>query len=84
MADWAGLGKLFIGIGTVVVVIGLLLLLADRVPAVGSLFSWFGRLPGDLSFKRDSFSIYLPLGTSVLISVLLSLVFYIVSWIIHR
>lgn len=84
MAEWAGLGKFFIGIGTVIVLLGLLLVLADRVPAIGGLFGWFGRLPGDLSIKRDNFTLYFPLGTSVLISLLLSLVFYIVSWIIRR
>ena len=84
MAEWASLGKVFIGIGVFIAVVGLLLLLSDRVPGLGSVLSLFGRLPGDLSFKRDNFSLYVPLGTSLLLSILLSLVFYLLSWMFRR
>lgn len=65
-------------------VLGVLFLLADRLPGVGSLFGWFGKLPGDISIKRDNFSLFFPLGTSLLLSVVLSLLFYLVSWILRR
>lgn len=65
-------------------VLGVLFLLADRVPGIGSLFGWFGKLPGDISIKRDNFSLFFPLGTSLLLSVVLSLLFYLVSWIFRR
>lgn len=65
-------------------VLGVLFLLADRVPGIGSLFGWFGKLPGDISIKRDNFSLFFPLGTSLLLSVVLSLLFYLVSWILRR
>jgi hypothetical protein len=84
MAEWAGIGKLFIGIGAVIAAVGVVLLLADRMPWVGSLFGWFGRLPGDISFKRDNFSFFFPLGTGLLLSVVLSLLLYIVAWIFRR
>jgi hypothetical protein len=84
MTEWAGLGKLFIGVGLAIAVLGLLLVLADRVPGMSHLFSWVGKLPGDMSIKRDNFSLYVPLGTSILVSVLLSLVFYLLSWIFRR
>lgn len=84
MAEWASLGKVFIGIGVFIAVVGLLLLLSDRVPGLGSVLSLFGRLPGDISFKRDNFSLYVPLGTSLLLSFLLSLVFYLLSWMFRR
>jgi DUF2905 family protein len=84
MAEWATIGKLFIGIGAVMAVLGVLFLLADRVPGVGSLFGWFGKLPGDISIKRDNFSLFFPLGTSLLLSAVLSLLFYLVSWILRR
>ena len=64
--------------------LGLLLVLADRVPGMSHLFSWVGKLPGDLSIKRDNFSLFFPLGTSILLSVLLSLVLYLLSWIFRR
>lgn len=84
MREWASIGKLFIGIGAVMAVLGVLFLLVDRVPGAGSLFGWFGKLPGDISIKRDNFSLFFPLGTSLLLSVVLSLLFYLVSWILRR
>jgi uncharacterized protein HemY len=86
MAEWGSLGKVFIAVGLCVAVVGLLLLLliADRVPGVGNLLGWFGKLPGDISIRRDNFSFSFPLATSLLISILLSLVFYLITWIFRR
>jgi uncharacterized protein HemY len=84
MAEWGSLGKVFIGVGLCVALIGLLLLIADRVPGVGNLLEWFGKLPGDISIRRDNFSFSFPLATSLLISILLSLVFYLITWIFRR
>lgn len=84
MTDWGSLGKVFLGIGSLIIVAGLLLLAADRVPGIGGLLAWFGKLPGDFSIKRDRFSFYLPLGTSLVLSVLLSLLLYFLSWIFRR
>jgi DUF2905 family protein len=84
MTEWGGLGKVFIGIGLAIVGLGVLLLLADRVPGMSHLFGWIGKLPGDISIKRDNFSLFFPLGTSILLSVLLSLVLYLLSWIFRR
>ncbi|HLZ34389.1 MAG TPA: DUF2905 domain-containing protein [Nitrospira sp.] len=84
MNEWGTLGKLFMGIGAAIAVLGVLLLLADRVPGVGSLLGWFGKLPGDISIKRDNFSFFFPLGTSLLLSVILSLLFYLLSWLFRR
>ena len=39
--------------------------------------SWLGRLPGDIAIKRENFSFYFPLGTCILISVVLSLIFWL-------
>jgi Protein of unknown function (DUF2905) len=63
----------------VLIVIGILCLLA------GLLWPWItrlglGRLPGDFRFESDSFSFYFPLATSIVISVVLSLIF----WLINR
>jgi hypothetical protein len=84
MTEWGSLGKLFIGIGAVIALAGGLFLLADRVPGAGQLFGWFGRLPGDISIKRENFSLFIPLGTSLVLSVALSLLFYLVSWVFRR
>ncbi|MDF0645080.1 MAG: DUF2905 domain-containing protein [Nitrospira sp.] len=84
MAEWANLGKVLLGAGALIALTGVLLLLSDRVPGLGSVLGLFGRLPGDISFKRDNFSLYIPLGTSLVLSILLSLVFYFLSWMLRR
>lgn len=84
MPDSSDLGKLLIGLGLVVAVVGGLLVLADRNPGVGYFFSWMGRLPGDMSIRRENFSFFFPLATSIVLSVVLSLVFYLLSWIFRR
>lgn len=84
MSEWTLLGKVLIGIGLGIVVLGLLLLAADRIPGVGSLFNWLGKLPGDLSFKRDHVSFYFPIATSLVLSILLSLLFYVLGWFFRR
>lgn len=84
MTEWGGFGKLLIGLGVAVALVGGLLLLADRIPGVSHLLSWMGRLPGDIFIKRDNFSFFFPLGTSIALSVVLSLVFYLLSWIFRR
>ena len=67
------LGRLLIGLGLVLLVAGGLLLL------VGRLGIPLGRLPGDISYRGRNLNVYFPLGTSLLVSVLLSLVFYLLS-----
>lgn len=78
------MGRLLIGIGAGIVLLGALLLAADRFPGFGSMFSWLGKLPGDLSYKRDNFSFYFPIATSLLISVVLSLLLYLIGWFFRR
>ena len=65
----AGLGKTLIYLGLALVVIGLILSFAGKLP-------WLGHLPGDISIERERFSFYFPLATCILISVILSLVLY--------
>ena len=65
----AGLGKTLIYLGLVLVVVGVVLTFAGKLP-------WLGRLPGDISIERENFSLYFPLATCILISVILSLVLY--------
>ena len=66
-------GKALLGIGLLLVLIGGLVLL------VGRLGLPLGRLPGDLSYRGKNVSVFFPLGTSILISVVLSILFYVIS-----
>jgi Protein of unknown function (DUF2905) len=84
MTEWEGLGRVLIVIGLAIAVVGVLVVLGDRVPGIGALFGWFGKLPGDVSIKRDQFSFYFPIVTSLVLSIGLSLVFYLVSWLFRR
>ena len=84
MTEWGILGKIFIGVGVCVVLAGLLMLVADRIPGVGSMLGWFGKLPGDISIRRDNFSFSFPIVTSLLLSVILSMVLYLITWIFRR
>lgn len=67
------LARVLIIIGGLLVLVGLALLLALKLP-------WLGRLPGDLIIKRENFTFYFPLGTCILVSVILSLIF----WLLRR
>jgi Protein of unknown function (DUF2905) len=67
------LGRIVLGLGLLLVGIGGVLMLAGRFGTP------IGRLPGDLSYRGKHASVFFPLGTSLLLSVLLSLVFYLIS-----
>ena len=67
------LGRLLVGLGLVLLVAGGLVLLLGRTGIP------LGRLPGDISYKSKNRSVYFPLGTSILLSILLSVVFYLLS-----
>ena len=84
MAAWTGIGRSLIVAGLVLVAVGLLLTLAEKWPSLGSAFGWIGKLPGDFSVTRERFSLYVPIATSLVFSILLSLVFYFLSWLFRR
>ena len=84
MPEWTSVGKILIGIGLGIVALGALLIVADRIPGLGNAFSWFGKLPGDISIKRDNFSFYFPIATSIVLSLFLSLLFYLIGWLFRR
>jgi len=69
----AEFGKALLGLGVLLVIAGAGLLLASRfgVP--------LGRLPGDVSYRGKNVSVFFPLGTSILLSVVLSAIFYLIS-----
>lgn len=63
------LGRLLVVAGGVLALLGVIFMLGPRLPFR------LGRLPLDIHYQRDNFSFYFPLGTSILISVVLSLIF---------
>lgn len=67
------LGKLLLTFGLVLAALGLLLTLGPKLP--GRL----GRLPGDIIIRRENFTFYFPLVTCLLLSVILSLLFWLLG-----
>lgn len=67
-----GLGKLLIVCGGILIIVGAAIVLLGKIP-------WLGRLPGDIYIERRNFTFFFPLTTSILVSVLLSLVVYLLS-----
>jgi hypothetical protein len=66
------LGRSLIYVGGALLVLGLLLVLLGRVPGLG-------RLPGDIVIERENFRLYIPLGTMILVSVVLTLLLNLIS-----
>ena len=64
-----GLGKALIALGLILVIVGALFLLAGKLP-------WLGNLPGDISIQRERYSLYFPITTCIIISLVISLVLY--------
>jgi Na+-driven multidrug efflux pump len=64
--------KLLIVFGLVIALVGGVLLLIGRVP-------WVGRLPGDIHIQRGNWTFYFPLATSLLLSVALTLIFWLIG-----
>jgi len=67
------LGKMLLGVGLLLAAVGTLVLLASRLGLP------LGRLPGDISYQGKNFSFYFPLGTSILIGVVLSAILFLIS-----
>ena len=66
------MAKMLILLGVVLIVVGLLMLLLQKTP-------FLGRLPGDILIKQEKFTLYFPLATSIIISIIVSLILYFIS-----
>jgi len=68
MFGMGALGKLLILLGVFIIIIGIFLLIGDKIPRLG-------KLPGDIIIKKEKFTFYFPITTSILISIILTLLF---------
>jgi hypothetical protein len=66
------LGKVVIGIGVLLVVVGALMWVFGKLP-------FAGRLPGDILVKRENFTFYAPIATGIIISIILSIIITIIA-----
>jgi hypothetical protein len=72
--ELAQFGRVLVLVGAVMLFLGVLLVVADRVPFIG-------RLPGDITIRGDGWTLYAPLATSIVLSVLLTVVLSFVAWV---
>ena len=66
------IGKILVLFGVFVIITGIVLLLIDKVP-------FLGKLPGDISFKSGNVRIYIPVVTSILLSLILTLIINLIG-----
>ncbi len=72
--DLSGVGRLLMGAGLLLAAIGLVLVLAPRVPGLRHL----GRLPGDILIERGNTTIFIPIVTSIVLSVVLTILLNVI------
>ncbi|MFA5780443.1 MAG: DUF2905 domain-containing protein [Elusimicrobiota bacterium] len=65
-------GKVLIVAGIVLALVGLFFILGVKIP-------YLGKLPGDIFIKKENFSFYFPLTTSIIISVILSIILWLIT-----
>jgi hypothetical protein len=69
--DISGIGRLLIFSGVVLLIVGLILALGGKIP-------FLGRLPGDIVLRRDGFTLFIPIVTMLIISVVLTILLNII------
>ena len=72
MSGWDALGKFLMIAGLLLLALGGLMFLAGKVP-------FLGRLPGDIVIERQNFRFYFPLATCLLLSAVLTLIFWLLG-----
>ncbi len=73
MLDFSSPGRVIILLGLLLVAVGFFITLLDSGPG------WLGNLPGDIRYEGDNFTIYIPLTTMIIISIVINLLLRIIS-----
>ncbi len=71
------IGRLLVIMGLILVFVGLLLMLAPRIPLIG-------RLPGDIVIQTDRITCFVPLASMILLSLLLTLILNLIARLLNR
>jgi len=72
-----GIGKILLIAGIAIVILGIILIFNQHIP-------FLGKLPGDIVIKRDSFSLYFPIVTFILISIVLTVIINVILHLLGR
>jgi hypothetical protein len=70
--EFQQIGKLLIFVGIFIIVLGLLFFFGDKIP-------FLGKLPGDIYIQKKNFTFYFPIVTSLLLSLAISLIIYLLK-----
>lgn len=73
-----------LNIGKYLIIIGAIILIAGILISYFPRLNFFGRLPGDIVVKKENFSLYIPIVTSIVLSVLLTFLFWIISYFTRK
>lgn len=65
-------------LGLILILLGVVTAAAGALLWAGVSFSWLGRLPGDIRIVKPGFSIFIPITTCIVISIIASAVFYVI------
>ena len=65
--------------GKLLIIVGILLVLAGLFISYGPKVPFLGKLPGDIRIERENFTLYVPLTSSILVSIVLSILLYLVN-----
>ena len=68
--EFGSFGKLLIFLGLVFVIVGIFFLIGNKIP-------YLGKLPGDIYVKKENFTFYFPITTLLIVSIILTLLFYL-------
>lgn len=60
------IGKMFLLLGVIFIIIGVL-------------WTFIGKLPGDFTFKKGNTTVYFPIMTSIIVSIVLTIIFYVIG-----
>jgi len=66
------IGRMLVIFGVVLLIVGLAFIFLDRIP-------FLGRLPGDFTFRRGNTTIYIPLATGLLLSIVITIILNVIS-----
>jgi len=64
------MARTFIAVGVVLIIVGIGIQFLGKIPGLG-------KLPGDILIKKENFTFYFPLATCLLVSIVLSLIFFL-------
>jgi hypothetical protein len=67
-------------LGSPLIIVGIIVIFLGIFFSMGSSLSWLGRLPGDIRITRPGFNFYFPITTSIFISIMFSLVLYLIRY----